>query len=104
MAHVLETVAQEIYLLVYYEKTVVYLMWQLDGQDGCLLTVVGRERLVVYLVVGSMDGCFYILCSLIKKCEGLVVTEIVYENDLFLRRSDEIGYVGICVPHTSGSE
>ena len=104
MAHVLETVAQKIHLFIYNEKSIMYLMRQLNGLNRRLLTVVGRECLVVYLVISGMDGCFNILCSLIKKREGLVVTEIVYENDLFLCRTDEVGNVRVGVPHATGSE
>ena len=62
------------------------------------------EGIVVLLVVGGMDGSFYILCPLVKKGESLIITIVVYEDDLFFSRSDEIGDERVCIPHTSGGE
>ena len=104
MTHVFEAVAEEIDLAVDDEEAVVYLMGQLDGVDGWLLTVVGFEGFVVLLVVGGTDGCFYILGSLIEECEGFVIAIVIYEDDLFFCCTDEIGDERISVPHASGGE
>ena len=104
MAHVFEAVAEEIDLLVDDEEAVVYLVGQLYGLYGCLLAVVGFEGFVVLLVVGGMDGCFHIHGSLIKKCEGLIIAIVVYEDDLFFGCTDEVGYERIGIPHTSCSK
>lgn len=82
MAHVFEAVAEEIDLLVDDEEAVVYLVGQLYGLYGCLLAVVGFEGFVVLVVVGGVDGCFYVCGSLIEECEGLVIAIVVDEDDL----------------------
>ncbi len=79
-------------------------MRQLDGLYGRLLTVVGFKGIVVLLVVGGMDGCFHILFSLIKKCESLIITIVIYEDDLFFGCTDEVGYERIGIPHTACSK
>ena len=104
MAHVFETVAEEINLLVDDEEAVVYLVGQLDGLYGGLLAVVGFEGFVVFVVVGGVDGCFYACGSLVEECEGLVVTIIIYEDDLLFGGTDEVGDVGIGVPHAAGGK
>ena len=84
MSHVFEAVAEKIDLAVDDEEAVVYLMRQLDGLNGRLLVVVGLKCFVICVVVGGVDGCFYILGSLVEECEGLVVAIVIDKDDLFL--------------------
>ncbi len=51
-----------------------------------------------------MDDSIYSLSSLIKECEGLVITIVVNKDDLLFRRTDEIGDERVGIPHTSSCE
>ena len=104
MAHVLEGVAQEVYLLIYDEKPIMYLVGQLDALDGGALCVMLVEGVLDSLIEGGVDGAWDAIGALVKEGEGAVVAVIINEDDLLLGGADDGGHVGVGVPHTAGGE